>query len=182
MMDDRDFRGSVLKLNNSNYQTWKFKLQLLLVKEGLWDLVTDDVPAIPDAIWKVKDGKAKAVIGLLVEDNHLIHIKNLNYAREYWNVLKEMYEKPNLVNKVMLYKKLWKSFLGEKSMEEHIGRILCIVDELRALGEDIKDQMLIALLLGSLTDAYDPLISALEVKSEAELTVNFVKENCCRLI
>lgn len=171
-----DIRGTVLKLNSSNYQTWKFKLQLILVKEGLWDVVTGNVPENPDAAWLTKDGNAKATIGLLVEDNHLIHIKNLANACDYWNVLKDIYEKPNLVNKVVLYKKLWKSFLGDKTMEEHVGGILTTVDELRALGEDIKDKMLIALLLGSLTDIYDPLISALEVKPEAELTVTFVKE------
>ena len=32
------------KLNNANYQTWKFKMELLLTKEKLWDVVTDDPP------------------------------------------------------------------------------------------------------------------------------------------
>lgn len=79
-----------------------------------------------------------------MENNHIIHIKNLDYASQYWNVFKEMYEKPNLSNKVMLYKKMWKSYLGDKTMEQHITGI-GIVEELRALGEDIKDQMMIAL-------------------------------------
>lgn len=146
------------------------------MKEGLWDVISKEVPLVPSEDWVQRDGKARATIGLLVEDNQLIYIKHLPNAKQYWKVFKELYEKPNLVNKVMLYKKIWKLYLGEKTMEKHISDILCVADELQALGEIIKDQMLIALLLGSLTEDYDSIICALEVRPDEDLTVNFVKE------
>ena len=65
---------TVAKLNNSNYQTWKYKMELLLIKEELWDVVTGIKPQQPTEEWVKKDGKARASIGLLVEDNQLVHV------------------------------------------------------------------------------------------------------------
>lgn len=50
-------------------------MQLLLMKENLWDVVNNEQSAEPDILWRMNDGKAKAMIGLLVEDNQLTHIK-----------------------------------------------------------------------------------------------------------
>ena len=34
----------VTKLNNNNYKTWKFKVELLLMKEDLWDTISKPTP------------------------------------------------------------------------------------------------------------------------------------------
>jgi hypothetical protein len=57
----------IAKLNNSNYQTWKFKVELLLIKDDLWDVVVKDPPDEVSADWQSKDRKARATIGLLIE-------------------------------------------------------------------------------------------------------------------
>ncbi|OAD56172.1 hypothetical protein WN48_03818 [Eufriesea mexicana] len=80
-------RLMITKLNNSNYCSWKFKVELLLIKEGLWELVTQNRPATPDTDWFNKDGKARATIGLLVEDDQLIHIRSAKTAKEVWEAL-----------------------------------------------------------------------------------------------
>jgi len=55
----------IAKLNNNNYQTWKFKVELLLTKEELWNVVSDEPPDPVTQQWRSKDQKAKANIGLL---------------------------------------------------------------------------------------------------------------------
>lgn len=175
-MDNSKTSTNIILLNSGNYQDWKFKVELLLMKEGVYDVVFEPIPEDKNAAWIKMDRKAKATIGLSVEDNQTINIRNLPHAADYWKALKELHEKPNLVNKVSLYKRMWKCHLEGKTMEDHINGILCLVNELRALGEDIKDAMVVALMLGSLTEEYDSLISALEIKDEADLTVNYVKE------
>ncbi|KAK2578840.1 hypothetical protein KPH14_012195 [Odynerus spinipes] len=77
-------RVVIAKLNNENYQSWKYKVELLLIKEGLWEQVNDSPPESPDALWKNKDGKAKATIGLLVEDDQLVHVRKAVTAKEAW--------------------------------------------------------------------------------------------------
>lgn len=79
-------RVTITKLNNENYQVWKYKVELLLVKEDLWNVVSEEPPAEPDAAWKRKDGQARATIGLLVEDNQFIQI----FGRKLMHVIHGM--------------------------------------------------------------------------------------------
>jgi len=53
------------------YQTWKIKMELLLTKEKLWNVVTDDPPDPVTDEWSNKDKQARATIGLLLEDSQL---------------------------------------------------------------------------------------------------------------
>jgi len=53
----------IAKLNGNNYQTWKFKVELLLIKEDLWEVVSQDPPDPVTAAWRTKDRKARATIG-----------------------------------------------------------------------------------------------------------------------
>lgn len=57
-----DIKTLFPKLNNNNYHTWKFNVEMLLLERELWDVVTSDIPAQPDEKWLVRDGKARAVI------------------------------------------------------------------------------------------------------------------------
>ena len=169
----------ITKLNNSNYQTWKYKLEMLLLKEGLFDYVGKEKPSTTTSEWDVKDGKAKAIIGLLVEDNQLIHVRKLNTAKQYWEALKSYHEKSSLTNKVFLLKKLCKMRLSQDGdMEVHITEMLEIVDKLVNLGETLAENLTVALLLCSLPDSYDTLITALESRPEEDLTLELVKEKC----
>lgn len=65
----------ITKLYNENYHVWQYRMQLLLMKENLWDVVNNEQSAEPDILWRMNGDKAKAMIGLLVEDNQLTHIK-----------------------------------------------------------------------------------------------------------
>lgn len=60
-------------------------------------------------------------------------------------------------------------------MEAHINHMLNAVDELAALGEVLKDKLIIAMLLSSLPDSYSTRVTALETRSEDELTLQLVK-------
>lgn len=128
MNDTNGTSGSFPKLNRTNYQNWKFNVRLLLIKEGLWNVVEDAIPAADAKTndWKLKDGKAQAVIGLSVDTSQVNIIKNLSHAKQYWDALKEAHEKPNLSNKVFLYKKLWKCHQGNNPVECHINYSLYI--------------------------------------------------------
>ena len=56
--------SKIENLNNQNYQTWKFKMELLLIKEDLWETITKEIPDPVTAEWQTKDAKARAIIGL----------------------------------------------------------------------------------------------------------------------
>lgn len=67
---------SIEKLNGSNYQIRKYKIELVLIKDQVWDVVHEESPETPSAAWKRKDDKARALIGLQVEDSEFIHMVN----------------------------------------------------------------------------------------------------------
>lgn len=171
-------RYTVTKLNNENYQVWKYKLKLLLLKEGLWDQVSSVAPteAIAAAAWKTKDDKARATIGLNVGDSQLIHIRKARTAKEVWDSLKNYHEKSTLTSKVYLLRQICNLKLAETgNMEEHINAMLDLVSKLTALGEELVDHLIVAMLLSSLPESNGTLITAFESRSEAELTLELVK-------
>lgn len=47
----------VEKLSSSNYSTWKFKLEILVIKEDLFELVTDEPPTPVTNDWQKKRQK-----------------------------------------------------------------------------------------------------------------------------
>ena len=55
-----------------------------------------------------------------------------------------------------------------RNMGTHINHMLNIVDKLAALGETLKDQLIITMLLSSLSESYNTLVTALETRAENE--------------
>lgn len=120
------------KLNGSNYQTWKFKMELLLIDKDLWDIISEARPAIPDADWLKREGKARARIGLMVEDNQLCHIRKEATAAGAWNALKTYHEKSTLTNKIFLLKRICRMQMSTNgNMEEHVNSMLDLVNQLK---------------------------------------------------
>lgn len=167
---------AIAKLNNANFQTWKYKVELLLIREDLWHVVKNTKPENPDERWAKADRQARVTIGLLLKDDQLRHIKDTETAKDTWEALKNYYEKASLSNQVFLLKRLCSMKLADSgNMEEHINAMLDMVDKLAALGEALKDKLIIAMLLSSLPESYNSLITILEARSEADLTLALVK-------
>jgi transposase InsO family protein len=172
------FRANITKLNNDNYSVCKFKMELLLMKEDLWSQVSTKKPADTTAAasWQKRDDRARATIGLLVEDSQLIHIRKDTTAKGAWESLKNYHEKSTLTSKVYLLRQICNLKLSETgNMEQHVTTMQDLVDKLTALGEEIKDHLLVAMLLSSLPETYSTLITALESRPDTELTLGFVK-------
>lgn len=170
-------RVIIEKLNNDNYYTWKYKLELLLIKEECWEVIVGEIPNPKTPVWQKRDDKARATIGLLVEDNQLIHIREAKNAKDAWNALKGYHEKSTLSTRVILLKSIVNQRLDESGdMEEHVSRIINKMNKYAALGEPLTNTLQIAIILGSLPSSYDTLVTALESRSEDELTLALVKE------
>lgn len=72
----------VERLNDTNWASWKFRVELLLVKDGLWMTVNNPKPADADASWIARDASARAVIGLALDDSQLAHVFGATTANE----------------------------------------------------------------------------------------------------
>ena len=96
----------ITKLNKNNYQTWEFKVELLM-KEDLWDTISKPIPNPVTEKWITRYQKARATIGLLLEDIQLNLIRKQTAAKHTWMVLKGYHEKLTLSTKVSLLRKLF---------------------------------------------------------------------------
>lgn len=139
-MAEGSVRFSIHKLSNDNYSIWSYKMELMLIYENLWDVITGDQPAETEttkfATWKKSNDKARARIGLLVEDDQLLHIRNAKTAKENWNSLKDYHQKATLTSKVLLLKRLCRTTLEEDG-DIFSNRL----NQLSALGQDLPDNL-----------------------------------------
>ncbi|UYV68918.1 hypothetical protein LAZ67_6001665 [Cordylochernes scorpioides] len=164
------------KLDGYNYSLWSFKIEMLLQKEDLWEVVTENIPDEPKIEWKKKDSKARAIINLSIADSQIVHVKNLLTAKATWDTLKNIYERKTLSGKIYLLRKLYSLKLEEdKDMQQHITTMMELVYKLRTIGETLKDSHITAILLCSLPKSYSNLITMLESRPDDELTLEFTK-------
>ncbi|GBM97221.1 Retrovirus-related Pol polyprotein from transposon TNT 1-94 [Araneus ventricosus] len=176
MLSLKENNPQIVKLNANNYSVWKFKMEMILIKEDLFHLIEDDTPSQPDEKYIKKDRQARAIINLCIEDSQIIHIKYETTAKATWNKLKAIHERSNLSSKLFLLRKLYATKMSEDgNMNEHIAQMLELIDKLKAVGEEIKDDHIAALLLVSVPKSYDTLITALEARPENELTPELIK-------
>lgn len=159
----------LVKLNNENFFIWKFRMEMLLKKEGLWSAVSIDPPDPVTEKWTMQDEMARATICLSLEDNQLNHVRKMSTSKETWLALKNYHERSTLSNKVQLMRKICSMRLEENgNMEEHINDMM---DSFEKLSEN----WIVAMLLSSLPRSYDTLITALETRPEGDLSQSLVQ-------
>ena len=181
------------KLTNTNYDSWSFKVKMLLVKDDLWKFVLEDCPA-PVVIsatstvaasvenqteidkFKIGDNKALAVISLLVDNSQLNLVRNATSAKNAWKSIKDHHQKDSLAYKGTLYKRLNQMRLSEGGdLESHLNEMEDLFSKLSSLGRPLEEDLKVIMVIASLPDSYSVLTTALEARADADLTLNVVK-------
>lgn len=176
MADGSNTRFAIQKLNSDNYAVWSYKMEFLLIKNNLWGVIMDAKPEPPPDAWTKKDNQARATIGFMVEDSQLLHIRNAKTAQDAWKMLKEYHQKSTMTSKIHLLKRICRALLKEDGdMEEHITAMSNNINQLTALGQELPDDIVASLILSSLPESYNTLVTALESRPESDITSQFVK-------
>ncbi|KIK13649.1 hypothetical protein PISMIDRAFT_76563, partial [Pisolithus microcarpus 441] len=92
----------ILSLENdgSNFQMWKYRINMILDVRGLWELVDGTQTTAPDvsvdpnghADWLARDKEAHAQITLTLKDEPLSGVLYASTAAEVWKKLCGHYE------------------------------------------------------------------------------------------
>lgn len=181
-------KNYIEKLNNHNYDSWSFKVRMMLVREDSWGLISQDcpVPVVSQAgvttnqaeieAWKLKDGKAFALIALTVDDMQLQLIRNDTTSKAAWKSLKDYHQKSTVATKVSLLKKLCKMELKDGGdMEAHLFKMDELFERLTNAGKSLEEDLRVAFVLASLPEKYNTLTTALEAREEKDLTLALIK-------
>lgn len=173
-----DSRFAFAKLNGMNWQTRKVRVEMLLQREDLWTVVSEQPPPAEerDDEWKTADRKAKATIVLLLEDSQLSLIKNCASAREVFTALKSYHQKTTRSVRVSLLKKLCAVNLPERgNLEEHLREIDELFDRLDAAGTELDKDTKVCMLLRSLPPSFDGIVAALDSREDDDISLDIVK-------
>lgn len=162
---DMDLKAETIRLNFNNYDLWKERTKQILIREGLWRVVVDDLPPMrqrTDA-WIDKDQRAAATIGYLVENSRLQSIKTAKTAQETWNILRDYHVQQSNAGRVGLIKRLCRLEMEEGgNVEEHLVEMDGLFDKLMEAGCDISEEMKCSFIMASLPESYDSFVAMVE--------------------
>jgi hypothetical protein len=121
--------------------------------------------------------KSLATIILSVGDGQLQLIKKCKKAKVAWDTLKDFHAKSCLSTKVSILKQICHLQLEESGkMESHLFKMDDLFDKLAAAGKELDEDFKVAIILSSLPESYDVLTTALEARSDDDLTIGLVKQ------
>lgn len=176
-MADKNKAGTVEKLNDNNYCSWKFEMKMLLMKEKLWQYVNDEYPKTLTPEWNNKNEEALGTIALGCEKSQYPTIRQCKYAKQAWDELRKKHEERTIVSKVILLKAVFSKKLIEG------GNPHDFAVELEELFQQMDDNAMVlpdlqkaVIFLASLPDSYDTLVTSLESRDESQLSLAFVKQ------
>lgn len=167
-------------IGQSNYGTWAFAMQMTLVEHDLWEC-TEENFSLEAAADKKRDAKARAKICLAVSEKVYPLVTKATTARETWKALQQAYADAGLVRRLTLLRKLFSIKLENyPDMEAYITNVQATHHALVSIKAGLDDEFIGIIMLAGLTEAYNPLVMALEhsgtkISSEA-VTAALLKE------
>ena len=174
---------SVEKLTAENYHTWKFSIKMYLIGKDLWEIVDGTETVGENAsederrTFKKRENLALSIICLSVTTSLQIYVRNSKNATDAWNNLANHFEEKSLSRKIFYRRKLYSARLEKGStMVNHVNSIKTIAEHLEALDDSVLEKDLVMILISSLPEEYNNLITALETLKDDKLTWNYVTD------
>lgn len=159
------------KLDESNYDSWAIQMRSILIHSGQWNIVNgklkqEDVKERADQ-WLHEDEKALASIFLCVKPTQLGYIRNCTTSHDAWKKLEETYVPRGPLQKVSLYKRLVNLKMAEGgSMVHYINEFSEVYEKLKETGIELQDELLVIMILSSLSSAYENFVVAIETRDD----------------
>ena len=192
-----DKLDGTMATGHSNYNAWRFRLTRILKEKGLLTIVTEGPGSTPntgesassaagespvttqESANRSKDNQAFTIITLNVRDTQIPHIQKCATAKEAWDTLRAVHQGIGANGRMVLTQRLWALCLHEgDDMAAHLNAFREMANQIENLSSDegtslIQGVDLVSMLSVSLPDSYEPLIMALQSRSEV-LTFDFI--------
>jgi len=93
------------KLTETNFLEWRQRIKVILALRDLEDMLDEDgKPTDTEdrelAMWKRRDTKASAIIGLTLGSEQLEHVSGCKTTAEMWSTLQGVFQHKSLMNKM----------------------------------------------------------------------------------
>ena len=162
-----EHKWTIEKLDGSNWITWKFQLEHLLLARGLWKyadgsaVLAEDATAEQRAKHQSESQKAFSAIAMSVSTSQLYLITSCEEPKEAWDALKKHFEREALANKLFLKKQYFRKEMSEgNSIDTHLKEMKELTDKLSSIGAPISEEDQVIMLLGSLPPSFSTVVTA----------------------
>jgi len=178
----------VPKLTGANYATWKTKMEMLLIRAGLWPIVSqrkprptsttastsssrtrssttgpssDDEAAIK---WDEDAERATAEIFLYLDERVESRVHDIRNPVELWGKLQTFYERKGFSARFYLWQKLFTLQLADyrkhegNAMDLYLDAFRMHIQQLRSSGAIVSNEIEASVLLNGLDDGYESFI------------------------
>ena len=121
-------------------------------------------------ISSTKDDQAFTIITLNIKDSQIPYIQDATTTKEVWTALKEVHQCIGMNGRMILMQRLWGlRMLEGDDMAQHLNTFREMANQPRSLSQDGKgmdDSELVTILTLSLPQSYEPLVMALQSRSD----------------
>eukprot|EP00171_Calliarthron_tuberculosum_P000991 IDg991t1 len=171
------------KLNDSNFHSWKQKIELVLGHREVEQMIDrrlcpDKPPEDTEEVlkWLRKDKTARMTIGLTLSDEMLKNVSGTKTALEMWEEICNVHQRHTLLNKLSARRDFYTASMqsGEK-MLVYINRIRQMALILQSMDVLIDDKELAIATLNGLPSSYGTIITALDAIGDDDDSFTFDK-------
>lgn len=159
---------NVVKLRSENWYDWKFSMQMIFRRAGVWQVVIGTMkrPANADATGQEEwDGKLEeplTAIGLTIDHTQTVHIRDCQTGPEAWVKLSSLYERSGRANRIGLKHQLY-TYVHDPSdlVINYITGITTLVSKLKAIGVTLTEEEVTDVLIFALAPSYNAVATFL---------------------
>ena len=155
---------SVEKLTNYNYRMWKTRMELILERADLKELV-DGSMSIPNSEnglkqWKSKDLDARMEIIMHLSDEQVDHVRDLETAQQMWEYLRKLHQPSDGTTKIFSYRTLMNLEMQEgEQLDVFISKWKKQLDAAVTAGNNIDETSKCEILMGALPSSWMTFVS-----------------------
>jgi len=166
------------KLTETNFHEWRKRI---LALRDLDDMLDEDGQPMDAetrelAVWKRRDTKASAIIGLTLGSDQLELVSGCKTTAEMWSTLQGVFQRKSLMNKMKARREFYTIAMNvDQGMLGYNNRVRILGKNLEAMGGEVTEMDVAMSVLNGLTSKYENLLVALDAKREDELSLEFVK-------
>ena len=126
--------------------------------EGPVNVKEEDATAV--AVWRANDLKAFSILSTTLSTQYQSMIRNTTSTKHLWDTLKDFFVRKNLHDRMHLRRQLhdFKMERGSNLME-HMMKFDKLTMSMSAIGDVMAVQEMLVVLLGSLSEDYEPITS-----------------------
>ena len=183
MASEKDFDFKFDKLTAENYHNWKFNMKMFLIGKDLWEIVQgtetlgENATAEEQRKFKKRENMALASVCLSVSTSLQIYVRSSETGKDAWDCLAKHFQQKTLSRKIQLRRQLYSMKLEKGcNMVDHINSVKTVAEHLEAIGDPIAEHDLVIILISSLNEEFNFLITALETIAEENLTFEYVRD------